>query len=299
MQPASRILVTGATGFVGNRVCQAWPEALKWPGVDLRDRDGTREAVGRLLEESSFDAVLHLAAAASVQDSFQNAAFTYEVNLMGTVHLLEALGQHGWQGRFLLVSSGAVYEDPDKALLPLTEESRLSPCSPYAVSKQAAELACLEWGRRQGVEAMVARPSNHTGPGQTDHYFLPSMARQITAVPRGEKVVIETGNLAPYRDFLHVDDVVEAYRALLREGSGDTVYNVARGISCPLEQMLEGLIRASGRDVERRISSQRFRSESSRPLEISTERLRRDTAWSPRRELEELYSDLICFWETR
>jgi GDP-4-dehydro-6-deoxy-D-mannose reductase len=267
--------------------------------VDLRQRERVKATVKSLLADSPFEAVLHLAGISSIWNSFSDPVLMFEVNLMGTVHLLQALTDEGWRGRLLFVSSGAVYGDPDRVLVPLHEDSPLAPSSPYAASKAAGEHAVLEWGRRGGGSAVVARSSNHAGPGQSSHFFLPSMARQMTAVPRGESVVVETGNLTPYRDFLHVDDVVDAYQALLERGQDGTVYNVARGQSSSLSQVLEGLCAASGRKVQTQVRSERFRAEPSRPLEISVQRIVEHTGWTPIRGLEQLYCDLISFWEAK
>lgn len=298
MSSTSPILVTGANGFVGERACHQWAEAIAWPGVDLRQRRAVAEATAALWAEFGFDRVVHLAGLSSIQNSFVDPVALFEVNVLGTVHLLQALADLGWRGRFLYVSSAAVYGDPATAAGPLREESPLAPGSPYAASKAAAEQAVLEWGRRQsGRESLVARPSNHSGPGQSTHFFLPSMAHQLTRVAPGEEVEIATGNLAPYRDFLHVDDVLEAYRRLLQTGRAGQIYNVASGRSEPLASMLQELIRVSRRQVRQTVDRERFRGEQPHPVEMVNARLREDTGWQPGKSLEELYRDLIAYWE--
>lgn len=291
-----RVLVTGTTGFVGQRVCQTWTNLLAWPRVDLRHRSEVERTVKELLREQPFDAVLHLAGISSIWNSFSDPVLMFEVNVMGTVHLLQALTTEGWRGRFLFVSSGAVYGNANTVQVPLREDSPLAPASPYAASKAAGEHAVLEWGRRGGGSAVVARSSNHAGPGQSNHYFLPSMACQITSVSAGEEVLVETGNLTPYRDFLHVDDVIEAYRVLLEKGEDGLVYNVASGHSSTLSSILDGLIARSGRRVRTQVRSGLYRAEPARPLQISIERLR-ELGWSPQRGLQSIYSDLVQFWE--
>lgn len=289
------MLITGAGGFVGSRVMAEWSDALAWPKVDLTDQHAVKEAMETL---PPLDGVLHLAALSSVQRSFEDPAEVYRVNLMGTVHLLEALEKEGQRPPFLLVSTAAVYGDPDTLPMPLVESAPTSPTSPYAASKVAAETAVLEWGRRTGARAMIARPANHTGPGQTDHYFLPSMASQITKVARGQQVTVRTGSLEAGRDFSHVDDVVDAYRALLERGEAGTIYNVASGAARPVRELLQGLIAASGRQVTCEVAPDRVRPETPRPLEVSIARLKSDTGWAPKRELDQLYRDLIAYWET-
>ncbi len=290
------ILITGAGGFVGSRALRAWPEAVVWPKVDLRNRVAVSQAAAQL---PKITGVLHLAALSSVRRSFEDPAEVYDVNLMGTVNLLEALSKTGKSCPFLFVSTAAVYGDPESLPMPLSESLLVAPTSPYAASKVAAEQAVLEWGRRTGIRAMVARPSNHTGPGQSDHYFLPSMAHQITRVARGETVSIKTGDLNVSRDFTHVDDVVAAYRALLDRGIAGGVYNVASGRSQPLTELLDGLIRVSQRRVKTEVEASRVRGETSKPLAVSIERLQADTGWGPKLSLEQLYTDLIEYWESK
>ena len=262
-------LVTGTTGFVGGHALERWTDVVPWPSVDLTDGAEVQAAVGRLLKDHPVTSVVHLAASSSIRGSFRDTLRPYEVNVMGTVYLLEALAQAGWSGRFLYVSSGAVYGDPQKLEMPVTEESPTEPISPYAASKLAAEQIVLEWARRTGVEALVARPFNHTGPGQTDHYFLPSMVSQIVRVPRGSEVVLEVGNLEPYRDFLHVYDVLDAYLALLESKGSSQIYNVASGRSVTLEAMLIRLGELSERSIQWNVDPKLFRPEAVRPMEIS------------------------------
>lgn len=296
--PSEGVLVTGSTGFVGQHVCRNWGNVVPWPAKDLRQDEVVLKTVDELLEERPFDSVLHLAAAASPKASFESLSETYAVNTMGTVHLLNGLQRSGWSGKFLLISSGAVYGSPDLLQQPITEEYQAAPDSPYAASKYAAEVAALEIGRRSSIEVVVARPFNHSGSGQSIEYFLPAMASQICAVCRGDEATIEVGNLSAYRDFLHVQDVVAAYSALLKSGKPGRVYNVASGHSRRLDEILTELASASGRRINFKICQERFRDEISQPLRVSIDRIRQDTGWMPRTPLEHLWRDLIESWDT-
>ncbi len=296
-EPVERVLVTGSSGFVGGHVCRRWDNVVPWPSKDLRQESAVLQALEDLLENRPFTSVLHLAAAASPKASFEHVSEAYSVNTLGTVHLLNGLQKLGWSGTFLLVSSGAIYGSPDHLLQPITEDHAASPGSPYAASKYAAEVAALEIGRRSSVQVVVARPFNHSGSGQSIEYFLPAMASQICAFPREAEGTIEVGNLSAHRDFLHVQDVIEAYLALLRSGRPGTVYNVASGHSQRLEDFLTQLASVSGRRISFVLDQERFREEISRPIRVSIERIRQDTGWTPRTPLEQLWRDLIESWE--
>src|SRR5690606_19227156 len=161
------------------------------------------------------DAVIHLAGQTFVPESFRDPSRTIQVNLLGTLNLLQALKRGGFNGTFLFVSSGDVYGQVAESALPISEELAPKPRNPYAVSKVAAELLCQQWGYAEGWRVLVARPFNHIGPGQAADFVVPSMARQMVGRAAGERrVTLEVGDIDVTRDFLDVRDVVSAYFAL-------------------------------------------------------------------------------------
>lgn len=287
-------LVTGSTGFVGRHVQRLWPGVVNW-SWDLTQPSLVESKVQELMNSTPFDKVLHLAGRSSPRESLEDPARAFNTNLMGTVHLLTALERAQWKGRFLLVSSCAVYGDQSGCL---TEDTPLRPANPYAVSKVAAEFACLEWGRRTANAVMVARPFNHSGPGRSREYFLASMAAQIAALPP-EGGVLKVGNLEVHRDFLHVEDVVEAYRLLLERGRGQEIYHISHGHSRRLQEYVDALAAESGKEVRCEVTRERYREDVTEPMEISVEKLRQDTGWQPTRSLQQLARELIAAWTTQ
>lgn len=290
IHPSSKILVTGASGFVGSRFVRSRADCVPLPpGLDLRERRTLERELAGIFEEHSLTGVVHLAAQANPKQSYENVCDTWSTNLLGTVHLTETLSKLGFQGRFLYVSTGAVYQPNEE---PVTEQTPFVNRSPYVASKLAAELAVGEWGRRANIETVIVRPFNHSGPGQPEQYFLPSMVGQILRL--GEKGgEIEVGNLEVYRDFLHVDDVVTAYDLLLKRGVSGQIYNLASGVSTPLREILATIARKSGRHVAFRVSPERYIAESAQPIVVDLSKITRDTGWSPTRDLDRLISDLI------
>lgn len=286
----SKILITGATGFVGRWLLKSWDDCLPLPsGIDLRDRSVLESCLTDLLREHEIAGVVHLAAQANPRQSYENVCDTWSTNLLGTVHLLETLGKLGFHGRFLYVSTGAVYRLGGG---PITEESAIVNRSPYVASKLAGELAVQEWGERTGAQPVIVRPFNHSGPGQSEHYFLPSMVSQVLGLgPEGGE--IEVGNIEVYRDFLHVEDVVRAYRLLLERGRARQTYNLAGGVSVRLKEVLAIIARKSGRRVAFRVSSERFVADSAVPVTVDLSKIVADTGWTPKLDLERLISDLI------
>ncbi len=185
-------------------------------------------AVEALVAEIRPEACVHLAGISFVPDAARDPGRLYAVNIGGTFNVLDALARQVPGARLLFVSTAQVYGctfNPDDA--PLNESAPLYPLSPYAVSKVAGESAVRAYGKYCGIRACIARPSNHTGPGQTAKFIVPSFIGQAKAIRRGERKSFTAGNLASGRDFSDVRDIVAAYRVLLERGVPGETYNVS------------------------------------------------------------------------
>jgi GDP-4-dehydro-6-deoxy-D-mannose reductase len=299
-----KVLVTGAEGFVGRRLVSRLVRdghavvASVRPGSDtgqfdqsvlvrpleLRDDSAVRGAAAL-----KPDAVVHLAAIASGGDARRDPGQAWEVNAAGTARLAEALAPAG--PRFLLVSTAEVYGAGSP--VPRTEGDRVEPCTPYGASKLGAEAAAGEVWRRAGLPVLIARAFPHTGAGQDRRYVVPAFAARLLDARRASARSVAVGNLSPVREFMHVDDVVDAYVRLLRDGTPGEIYNVAsgRGISLrelfsllsdlvqyhPVPEVDESLVRAS--DIPYLVGS---------AAKISAE-----TGWAPRISLEETLAEVV------
>ena len=231
-----RLFVTGRTGFVGThleREIAGKPtdaaEKIVGPTefVDLLDRTALREAVRACRP----NAAIHLAGKAFVPDSFNNPRATFDANFTGTLNLLEALAESGFQGRFLYIGSGDVYGLVEEDALPIRETQPLRPRNPYAVSKVAAEALCYQWSQTGPFEVVMARPFNHIGPGQSERFAISDFAKQIAEIKLGRRPPkLAAGDIDVTRDFTDVRDVVRAYLLLLDKGRSGEAYNVCSGI---------------------------------------------------------------------
>src|SRR5690606_12143272 len=151
-------------------------------GLDLRDAAGMKAAVAALQP----DCVLHLAAQSFVPASFRDPAETLAINVGGTLNLLQALSAAAFEGRLLYVSSSDVYGAVDLAELPVDESRMPVPRNPYAVSKVSAEMLCRQWHLTEGMQVLVARPFNPTGPGQDARFVLSGFAQRIAQIAIGK-----------------------------------------------------------------------------------------------------------------
>lgn len=293
-----RVLVTGASGFVGRRLLPrlrgAGHEAV---GVDRELDVRDRRALAGTLAAIGPDAVIHLAARSSVADSFATPEDVYRVNYLGTRALLAAVAERAPAARILLVGTADAYTATAPASAPLGESTPLAPRSPYARSKAAAELL----GRRAaaaGLDVVCIRAFNHTGPGQSDRFVVASFARQLAAIARGRaEPRLAVGNLDSVRDFLHVDDVVDAYLRLLDAGVPADVYQVAGSIGHRIGSILERLCAIAGIEPTIEVDPARFRPTDW--LVGDASRLRGATGWAPKIPLDAILREALSDWLER
>ncbi len=212
-----RVLITGITGMAGSHLAEyclsrgdvevigtirwrsprdniaAVADKVRLVETDLRDQAGVR----RLLEQTRPDAIFHLAAQSFVPASWTGPADTMMTNVLGQVHLLEAMRDLGLTDVPMQVAGsseeyGLVHEHE----VPMTEENPLRPLSPYAVSKVAQDKLAYQYHRSYGIQAIVTRGFNHCGPRQTENFIVATLAKQIAEIEAGlREPVIEHGDL--------------------------------------------------------------------------------------------------------
>lgn len=294
----ARLLVTGASGFVGHHLIDAVRnglfgsvELVATPeGFDIRDLSAVKEFVSA----SAPDYVLHLAAQSFVPRSFEDPRETLEINLLGTLNLLQALRDAGFSGRMLYVSSGDIYGRVPDSHLPVDESRIPEPRNPYAVSKVAAEQLCLQWHRAHDLDVIIARPFNHIGPGQRDDFVIPSIAKQIVAMKSsGPPFLLEVGDIDVTRDMTDVRDIVAAYAALLKSGRAGQVYVVASGVESSIRELLRLMCEAEGVDPEIQQDPTRMRPAEQRRMVASPALLTETTGWMPSIPIRKTLEDIL------
>jgi GDP-4-dehydro-6-deoxy-D-mannose reductase len=292
-----RVWVSGSTGFVGAwllpRLARDAHEVVASDcDLDVCDAAGLDAAIAAARP----DAIVHLAARASVADSFADPAATARVNYLGTLHVLRAVARHAPRARVLLISSSEVYGGSADAA-PIDEQRPLAPASPYARSKAAADRLGAAFAQ-DGLDVVRARPWNHTGPGQSDAYVASSFARQLAEMALGRRApVLRVGNLSAVRDFLDVADVVDAYARLLDPRVAAGAYNVATGVATPVARLLELL--AAHAKLQPAIEVDPARVRADRASVGDATKLREATGWSPQIPLEDTLARLFDDWRAR
>lgn len=285
-----RVLVTGASGFVGRYLV----DALRERGDDVFACGGPHDAatgvfaldladsksVDAALEAARPELIFHLAAQTFVPYSLDSPLTTYEVNAVGTARLAEAVRRTGSQPRLFFSSSAEVYGARDAADYPLHERLDARPRNPYGASKAAAEAMLLAAAQSYGLDVVIARAFNHIGPGQHEHFAVASFAHQLARIAGGAEPQMYVGNLAAARDFLDVRDVVEAYLTLARRGEGAHIYNVCSGRAVTIRDVLRELIAIARVPVEVREDEDRIRVADA-PLSVGSDEKLRALGWRP------------------
>jgi len=306
-----RVLVTGIRGFVGGHLSPLLEKAghevwgLTAPGeppwasgnvtADLRER----ASVTRALADCAPEAIVHLAAQSHVGPSWKNPELSFEINTLGTLHLLEACRTLARAPIFLHVSTGEVYGQVRPEDLPLDEGSPLRPVSPYAVSKTAADLLASQYHTSYGLPVIRVRPFNHEGPGRPPAFALSDWARRLARISLGlDSPTLAVGNLDVRRDFLDVRDVANAYTLLLEKGKPGELFVLGRGEGYTLRELLAQLVAISGVRVEVKLDPARLRPADVPLLVANPARLKAATGWEPKIPIDQTLRDMFEWWLT-
>ncbi|HUO87489.1 MAG TPA: GDP-mannose 4,6-dehydratase [Thermoanaerobaculia bacterium] len=299
------LFLTGITGFVGSRLArdqlargervsgihvdgggsapasgrQTAPVGEAWE-VDLLDRDGLADTIDRARPE----VIVHLGGLSHVGSSWGRIGDYFRVNVLGTENLLAVAGER--RIPVVFASSAEVYGAVAEDEQPIGEDRQPAPASPYALTKAAAERMALAAG------AVVARCFNLVGAGQAPGFALPSFARQLAAVARGEAPpVLRVGNLSARRDFVHVADGTAAYRLLAERGEPGTAYNIASGEAVSIRHALERLMAIAGVGAEVEVDPERVRPVDVPVLAGDPRRLE-GLGWRRRHDLDDALAEL-------
>ena len=277
-----RILVTGAEGFTGRHfgaTAAAAGHEITPLTADLRDRD----AVMREVVAVRPDSAVHLAGISFVGHADERAF--YDVNLFGTLNLLDALNAANVTGNVLLASSANVYGNSEDS--PLTETTALSPVNHYAMSKVAMEF--MAKARAGGLPLVITRPFNYTGVGQSGQFVIPKLIDHF----RRRAPQVQLGNLHVEREYNDVRFVCSAYLRLLERTVPAGTYNVCTGNTYELAGVLAVLKRLTGHPMEVVVNSELFRANEIRRLCGDASLLERTVGALPAYSIEQTLSWML------
>jgi GDP-4-dehydro-6-deoxy-D-mannose reductase len=307
-------VVTGAEGFIGSHLVRflrdkswdvtgtyylqngrSFPKSprLRFVQCDLRNS----HRLARLLTEYQPTHVFHLAAQSLPTLSWDDPVSTFESNIMGSLHLFEAVRHMKRQPVVVSACSSAEYGHVPASAIPVKEEQRLLPLHPYGISKVCLDLLAREYFLDYKIPIVNLRLFNTTGPGKTND--APSdFVRQLARIRKGlQAPVIEVGNLQPYRAFLDVNDAVRGFYLAAIKGKHGEVYNLCANKTHQIGKLLNTAIGLSGVKVEIRRAPRLMRPSDEKIIFGSTAKFGKDTGWKPQRTIEQTLQSMLDYWE--
>ena len=258
-------------------------------------------AVSKVIKELAPDRIFHLAAQSFVPASWDAPGQTLETNIIGEVHLFEAIIAAGLSPRIHIAGSseeyGLVY--PEEA--PVKESNPFRPLSPYGVSKVAQELLAWQYFRSFGLQTVVTRAFNHEGPRRGEVFVTSSFAKQIVTIEKERPAdpVLKVGDLSAERDWTDVRDVVRGYWLALEKGTPGEAYNIGSGTVRTVSEMLDTLLAMSPVSVRVSQDPRRFRPSDVRLLVADASKFRQATGWAPVIPFKQTMGDLLDYWRER
>ena len=307
-----KVLVTGANGFVARHMVPALKErgfevagvdvggdcawgVDRYHSCDLSVADGIRD----ILAVERPDVIVHLAAVSSVGRSWKMPAGTFLNNTGIFLNIMEAVRELKLSPRILSVGSSEEYGNVPEEELPIREDRRLAPVSPYAVARVAQEQLSRLYAEGFGLDVVMTRSFNQIGPGQRTDFVVPSFVVQLMAGRReGKKVVgVKAGDLSIVRDFLDVRDAVAAYLLLIEKGAAGEVYNICSGVGRALREVLVAAARIVGVEVSVTVDPERIRPADNRVIVGANDKMAR-LGWKLKYTLEASLADMVAYVES-
>jgi len=299
------VLITGGAGFIGSalgrellalghevhvlddlsfgRRTLAPVDDAHFHQVDIRDREAVLATVQRIRPEW----VLHLAAIHFIPYCNAHPVEAADINITGTINVLDACERAGTVQQVFVASTAAVYPIAEGAV---DEQHMLGPLDIYGITKLATEKLASEFHHRTGVPAIIGRFFNAFGPNETNPHLIPEIQKQVRSGMR----TLSLGNLDPKRDFIHTEDMGRAMVALLDTGvKGVEVFNIGRGIEYSVREIVSAFERQLGEPLTIEVDPARVRNVERMHLLADVTKLKRITGWEPRWSIDEGVATLL------
>ena len=307
-------LVTGAEGFIGSHLV-SFLQAKGWKvlagcrfygvnslpafrNVKFIQCDLTNcQRVEEVFNEYGPTHVFHLGAQSLPTVSWADPISTFESNIMGSLHLFEAVRHMKRRPVVVSACSSAEYGHVPASAIPVTEEQPLRPLHPYGISKVCLDLLAREYFLDYKIPTVNLRLFNTTGPGKTND--APSdFVRQLIRIKKGmQKPVIEVGNLKPRRAFLDVNDTVRGFYLAALKGQRGVAYNLCAAKTHEIGELLRMAIGLSGVNVEIRPAASLMRPSDEKIIFGSTKKIRKHTGWKPIFSIEQTLTSMLKYWD--
>ena len=303
-----RVVVTGASGFIGwhlvdammrrGDIVQAWMlrvSAAVWEipvesvFVDITDPT----AISSQLMSFVPDLIVHLAAQSYPARSWEQPASTYQVNVIGAIHLLEAVRFLPSPPRVLMTGSSAEYAEPATGN-PISESAETEPNSPYGTSKLAVDHLVKLYVRRYNLDLIRVRPFYFVGPRKTGD-VCSDFAKQIVAIERGEKNTLRVGALEVVRDIIDGRDGANGFLYIAGAGKRGELYNICGGGGVSIGEVLETYRRLAIKPIAIAHDPALVRPLEQKVKIGNSDKLRA-LGWKPEHDLADTLGSILEYW---
>jgi len=274
------VMVTGSHGFVGRKLVKRFKDyGVEVIAVDIKNGIDILR-LESFADIKRVDIVVHLAAKTFVPDAFANPAEIYKSNIIGTINILEYCRLKSIKE--MIYTSSYVYGTPE--YLPVNEEHKTNIQNPYGRSKLIGEMICMGYFNDYGVVPVIFRPFNIFGAGQAENFLIPSIIKQTLS--NDETIIVR--DLSPKRDYIYIDDVIDAYMyAIFNYTSNNPeVFNVGYGKSFSVKEIINKIQKIAATD-KRVVSMGESRKNEIPDCVADITKLKKHFKWIPQYNIEE------------
>jgi GDP-4-dehydro-6-deoxy-D-mannose reductase len=304
-----KALITGVNGFVGKYLSKYLVERgytvygtviednVEMDNVSIKKMNLlNKEEVLKTIRSINPDAVYHLAGQSAVGLSWKNPTLTMDVNINGTINLLDAVRENDIDTKVLIIGTSDEYGAVKPTDCPISEEHILNPGSPYSISKMAQEQIAKLYINSYKMNVIMVRAFNHIGPMQSKNFVVSDFASKIAEIEKGVEPVIRVGNLEAYRDFTDVRDIVRGYTMLMENGKLGEVYNIGSGHPYKIQNILDILLSLSTTMIKVEIDSDKLRPSDVPIMQCDNSKIKLHINWVPQYDIKNTLKDTLDYW---
>lgn len=300
-----KVLITGGAGFIGSAVIKELQkydyeifvvDNLSFGNrdfIDIKDHNFFKEdildasALKKIVSKVNPQWIIHLAAVHFIPYCNKHPYESSNINISGTINLLDAAEQSSALEKIFFASTAAVYPIYDD---PINENHPTKPLDIYGLSKLAGERICSDFHHRTNVPTVICRLFNAFGPNETNPHLIPEIQEQIN----GGKRTINLGNLTPKRDFIHTYDMARAIRMLMEDKRVDfDIFNLGRGIEYSVKEIVKAFERQLGEKITIEVEQSRVRKTERMHLLADVSKLKETTGWEPEWDIDKGIKTLL------
>jgi len=282
----NEILITGSSGFLGTHLVNSMKDSQKIIGLNNNDQKKSKNfrhykidiRTKNITIRSKISSIIHLAAISDVKYCNENPSLCFDINVLGTKKMLEICRKK--DVGFIFASTSHVYGKPK--INPISENERTKPNSIYATTKIIGENMCESYAKTYGLDISVLRFFSLYGPNAPKHNVIYNIINQYKSNSK-----IKIGNLKPKRDFLYIDDAINAIKLVNKNQKGFQILNVGSGNSFSIKKICEKIEKIRKTKMEIKVDQNKIRKNDILEIRCNNNKIKKMYGWNPRVSLDQ------------